>query len=171
VNGVSHDCDCLDPKRLTRHLNWTAWSGRPHQSSQRYADHTELTSHPSSTSIRTVPNVHSACRAGNKRFRDIVALHRPDYVNAPKIQKPSVARVIVRAIRNGDPPGRFLRKDEKSGLWIDVGTSLDCSPSKATLRLCILTFLLLVSRRQEGSREDFAGAAGEGDGRARCSSW
>lgn len=55
---------------------------------------------------------------GNKRFRDIVALHRPDYVRAPKIQKPSVARVIVRAIRNGDPPGRFLRKDEKSGKWV-----------------------------------------------------
>ena len=44
---------------------------------------------------------------GNKRFRDIVALHRPDYVRAPKIQKPSVARVIVRAIRHGDPPGRY----------------------------------------------------------------
>lgn len=43
---------------------------------------------------------------GNKRFRDIVALHRPDYIRAPKVQKPSVARVIVRAIRNGDPPGR-----------------------------------------------------------------
>lgn len=58
---------------------------------------------------------------GNKRFRDVVALHRPDYVRAPKIQKPSVARVIVRAIRNGDPPGRFLRKDEKTGLWLDIG--------------------------------------------------
>ena len=50
-----------------------------------------------------------------------MALHRPDYVRAPKVQKPSVARVIVRAIRNGDPPGRFLRKDEKSGKWIDIG--------------------------------------------------
>jgi len=50
-----------------------------------------------------------------------VALHRPDYVRAPKIQKPSVARVIVRAIRNGDPPGRFLRKDDKTGKWIDIG--------------------------------------------------
>jgi hypothetical protein len=58
---------------------------------------------------------------GNKRFRDVVALHRPDYVRAPKVQKPSVARVIVRAIRNGDPPGRFLRKDEKTGKWIDIG--------------------------------------------------
>lgn len=45
---------------------------------------------------------------GNKRFRDIVALHRPDYIRAPKVQKPSVARVIVRAIRNGDPPGRYV---------------------------------------------------------------
>ena len=55
---------------------------------------------------------------GNKRFRDIVALHRPDYIRAPKVQKPSVARVIVRAIRNGDPPGRFLKKDEKSGMCL-----------------------------------------------------
>jgi hypothetical protein len=58
---------------------------------------------------------------GNKRFRDIVALHRPDYIRAPKIQKPSVARVIVRAIRNGDPPGRFLKKDEETGKWVDIG--------------------------------------------------
>ena len=58
---------------------------------------------------------------GNKRYCDIVALHRPDYVRATKIQKPSVARVIVRAIRNGDPPGRFLKKDKKTGHWIDVG--------------------------------------------------
>merc|ERR1712003_182825 len=58
---------------------------------------------------------------GNKRFRDIVALHRPDYCRAPKIQKPSVARVIVRAIRNGDPPGRFLKKDATTGKWFDIG--------------------------------------------------
>jgi hypothetical protein len=32
-----------------------------------------------------------------------------------------VARIIVRAIRNGDPPGRFIKKNEKTGLWFDVG--------------------------------------------------
>jgi hypothetical protein len=58
---------------------------------------------------------------GNKRFRDVVALHRPDYVRAPRIVKPSVARVIVRAIRNGDHPGRFLRQDDKTGKWVDIG--------------------------------------------------
>lgn len=71
---------------------------------------------------------------GNKRFRDIVALHRPDYVRAPKIQKPSVARVIVRAIRNGDPPGRFLRKDEKTGKWIDIGDKKAAEKTSQALR-------------------------------------
>ncbi|CAJ1942534.1 unnamed protein product [Cylindrotheca closterium] len=71
---------------------------------------------------------------GNKRFRDIVALHRPDYVRAPKIQKPSVARVIVRAIRNGDPPGRFLRKDKKSGLWVDIGDKRAAEKTSQALR-------------------------------------
>lgn len=71
---------------------------------------------------------------GNKRFRDVVTLHRPDYVRAPKIQKPSVARVIVRAIRNGDPPGRFLRKDDKSGKWIDIGDKKAAEKTSQALR-------------------------------------
>lgn len=71
---------------------------------------------------------------GNKRFRDVVALHRPDYVRAPKIQKPSVARVIVRAIRNGDPPGRFLRKDKKTGFWIDIGDKRAAEKTSQALR-------------------------------------
>jgi hypothetical protein len=61
-------------------------------------------------------------------------LHRPDYVRAPKIQKPSVARVIVRAIRNGDPPGRFLRKDEKSGKWVDIGDKKAAEKTSQALR-------------------------------------
>jgi len=61
-------------------------------------------------------------------------LHRPDYVRAPKIQKPSVARVIVRAIRNGDPPGRFLRKDEKTGKWIDIGDKKAAEKTSQALR-------------------------------------
>jgi hypothetical protein len=71
---------------------------------------------------------------GNKRFRDVVTLHRPDYVRAPKIQKPSVARVIVRAIRNGDPPGRFLRKDQKTGLWVDIGDKRAAEKTSQALR-------------------------------------
>ena len=57
---------------------------------------------------------------GNKRFRDVIALHRPDYIRAIKMDKPSVARKIVRSIRHGQPPGRFLKKSD-DGKWYDVG--------------------------------------------------
>jgi hypothetical protein len=52
----------------------------------------------------------------------MVSLHRADYVAAAKIQKPAVARLVVKAIRNGNPPGRFLRRDNATGKWYDVGT-------------------------------------------------
>ena len=70
---------------------------------------------------------------GNKRFRDIVALHRPDYVAATKIRKPDVARKIVRAIRMANPPGRFLRKGD-DGKWIDVGDKKAAEKASQALR-------------------------------------
>jgi hypothetical protein len=56
---------------------------------------------------------------GNLRYRDIIALHRADYVRASKIEKPNVARRIVKAIRTGKNPGRFLRKGD-DGKWQEV---------------------------------------------------
>jgi hypothetical protein len=43
------------------------------------------------------------------------------YVNCPKREKPLIARRIVEAVRNQSPPGRFLQKDAKTGLWSDIG--------------------------------------------------
>lgn len=71
---------------------------------------------------------------GNKRFRDIVSLHRPDYVRAAKIHKPSVARMIVKALRNSEPPGRFLRRDEKTGKWFDIGDKKAAEKASQALR-------------------------------------
>jgi hypothetical protein len=56
---------------------------------------------------------------GNLRYRDIIELHRQDYIHAIKIEKPNVARRIVKAIRTGPNPGRFLRKDVL-GKWQEV---------------------------------------------------
>lgn len=53
---------------------------------------------------------------GNLRYRDIIELHRRDYIHASKTEKPNVARRIVKAIRTGPNSGRFLRKDEH-GKW------------------------------------------------------
>ena len=43
-----------------------------------------------------------------------------DYNRANKMDKPAVARKIVKAIRFGNPPGRFLKKRENDH-WYDVG--------------------------------------------------
>lgn len=42
--------------------------------------------------------------------------------------------MIVRAIRNGDPPGRFLRKDEKIGKWVDIGDKKAAEKTSQALR-------------------------------------
>ena len=71
---------------------------------------------------------------GNKRFRDVVALHRADYVRAVKIHKPNVARMIVKAIRNSDPPGRFLRKDATTNRWVEIGDRRAAEKASQALR-------------------------------------
>lgn len=71
---------------------------------------------------------------GNRRFRDVIALHRPDYIRATKMDKPNVARRIVRAIRQGNPPGRFLRKNDDDGKWYDVGDKVAAEKTSQGLR-------------------------------------
>jgi hypothetical protein len=70
---------------------------------------------------------------GNRRFRDIIALHRPDYTKATKMDKPNVARRIVRAIRQGNPPGRFLKKSDDD-MWRDVGDKVAAEKTSQGLR-------------------------------------
>ena len=58
---------------------------------------------------------------GNESFRELVNEVKVPYVNCPKREKPLIARRIVEAVRNQTPPGRFLSKNVKSGLWKDIG--------------------------------------------------
>lgn len=44
-----------------------------------------------------------------------------EYVDAKRLDKPLVALDIIKIWRNQDPPGRFLKYDEKTQLWSDVG--------------------------------------------------
>ena len=60
-------------------------------------------------------NVHP----GNRRFRDLINANRRSYLKARKNDKPAISRFIVRAIREMN--GRFLKKDEKIGLWFEIG--------------------------------------------------
>lgn len=58
---------------------------------------------------------------GNKRYRKMVEDKKVDYCNSKRLDKPLVALNIIRHWREQDPPGRFLKLDEKTGLWDDVG--------------------------------------------------
>eukprot|EP00980_Cylindrotheca_fusiformis_P000610 scaffold154_cov129-Cylindrotheca_fusiformis.AAC.27 len=58
---------------------------------------------------------------GNKRYRKMVEDRKLEYVNSKRLDKPLVALDIIRVWRAQLPPGRFLKLDEKSGLWNDVG--------------------------------------------------
>lgn len=56
---------------------------------------------------------------GNLRYRDFITLHRDDYVQSSKIEKPKVALRIVKAIKSGPSPGRFLKRGG-NGKWYEV---------------------------------------------------
>lgn len=58
---------------------------------------------------------------GNKRYRIMVECRKVDYVSSKRLDKPLVALEIIREWRAQDPPGRFLKMDEHTGLWNDVG--------------------------------------------------
>lgn len=73
-------------------------------------------------------NVHP----GNRNFRDLINLHRRSYLKARKNDKPAISRAIVRSIR--DTTGRFLRKDDKTGLWFEIGDDAAREKTSQALR-------------------------------------
>jgi hypothetical protein len=69
---------------------------------------------------------------GNRRFRSTVTEHQPEYLEARKKDKAVIARRIVRIIR--ERGGRFLRRDENTGEWIDVGDRKAVEKTSQALR-------------------------------------
>lgn len=58
---------------------------------------------------------------GNKEYRKMVEDRKLEYVNSKRLDKPLVALEIIRIWRAKLPPGRFLKQNEKTGNWDDVG--------------------------------------------------
>jgi len=71
-------------------------------------------------------------QAGNKRFRAIVNAHQPMYLQARRKEKPLIARCIVEWIRLKG--GRFLKKDDASGKWVEVGDNRAEAKTSQALR-------------------------------------
>lgn len=73
-------------------------------------------------------NVHP----GNSRFRDLINANRRTYLKARKNDKPAISRALVRTIREMN--GRFLKKDEKLGLWFEIGDAAAREKTSQALR-------------------------------------
>jgi hypothetical protein len=58
---------------------------------------------------------------GNKLYRKMVEDKKEVYLNSKRLDKPLVAMDIIKEWRELDPPGRFLKQDDVSKLWFDVG--------------------------------------------------
>jgi hypothetical protein len=58
---------------------------------------------------------------GHKLFLKHVRRHLPEYEAAPKLGKRGVAVKVVMTWRAQDPPGRFVKYDQRRNRWIDVG--------------------------------------------------
>ena len=58
---------------------------------------------------------------GNKKYRKMVEALKDKYLSSKRLDKPLVAMEIINQWRSMDPPGRFLKQDERTKLWSDVG--------------------------------------------------
>ena len=58
---------------------------------------------------------------GNKRYRQLIAENRATYNRLPRSDKGTLTVKIVKDWRAQDPPGRFLKINEETQLWDDVG--------------------------------------------------
>ncbi|KAL7486152.1 hypothetical protein ACHAW6_011762 [Cyclotella cf. meneghiniana] len=60
---------------------------------------------------------------GNVRFREMVDSLKREYLDprTKKIEKARIAARLVAVIRRSEPPGRFLKEDPHTGLWIEIG--------------------------------------------------
>ena len=58
---------------------------------------------------------------GNTKFRELVQSRKVLYINCTKREKMGLSCAIVDSIRNQDPPGRFLQRNLRTGLWFDIG--------------------------------------------------
>ncbi|GFH43837.1 hypothetical protein CTEN210_00310 [Chaetoceros tenuissimus] len=71
---------------------------------------------------------------GNKYFQKLVKERKQRYLNSRKLEKKSVATEVVELIQKRNPPGRFLKRDESSGFYIEITNSKANEKARQALR-------------------------------------
>jgi DNA mismatch repair ATPase MutL len=92
---------------------------------------------------------------GNKMYRTLVEDRKLEYVNSKRLDKPLVALEIIRLWRGQLPPGRFLKLEEKTGLWNDVGDKKAREKTSQALR----EKAPLIRKQQEDEKSEEEGSS------------
>ena len=71
---------------------------------------------------------------GNEQFRALVRKHKVAYVACPKSMKGTFAEMIVEEVKRFNPPGRFLKQDDATKLWFDIGEKKALDKTRQALR-------------------------------------
>lgn len=71
---------------------------------------------------------------GNEKFRGFARLESDNYRIASKKGKSNISRELVKKARRLDPPGRFLKKNNLTGGWEDVGDDIAREKASQVLR-------------------------------------
>ncbi len=90
--------------------------------------------HPHNNDVLCGRGGSSNRHVGNLNFRELVGANKKTYVGLTKKQKMLVARKIVDTVHNTNPPGRFLSRDIKTGLWYDIGLQRSLEKTSQALR-------------------------------------
>jgi len=84
---------------------------------------------------------------GNKLFRHQINVHRRAYLKARKNDKPAISRSIVQYMR--ERKGRFLKKDEKTGKWFEIGDDNAREKTSQALRQRAPQFRQILSSNED----------------------
>ena len=71
---------------------------------------------------------------GNIQWRLVIEEKKDEYMSSIRARKQIIAMEVVRIWRGLSPPGRFLQKNEETGLWDDIGNEDACIKCSHTLR-------------------------------------
>ena len=77
---------------------------------------------------------------GNQKFRKLAESKLIQYSTCSRKKKPTIYRGLVMEVFSMKPPGRFLKKDKKTGQWIRVGLDNALDKASRTLRDAVAAY-------------------------------
>eukprot|EP01083_Nonionella_stella_P113834 335921_1 len=57
---------------------------------------------------------------GNLRYHSWINELKEDYAKSEKSEKPCYAKAILTQVKSLNPPGRFLKLNDKTGIWSEI---------------------------------------------------